>query len=294
MDSKHFNEQNLSTYKSYKNKISFKNLLDIHEDNNIIKCDDMNIEKEKFYYPKYANINFENFFENEYDKPLASKSTLYSYKPNLELSSNNFIEEELEQLNLVGNYKTNFFDISDKTKNILDQILNNKKKSDKYKTSNNEYKNKYNNMENNELDNLMIKYKSILIKKEEETPPIISQSTKNIIDKIKNIRNNKLDDYENNNNNNNIKLPLYSLKFKYEELEKRKFLIPIKYKIILKAFSSLEQAISLTKLNIYKKVLNSFDNLKNNIEKVTNHTFDYKMFQQILYIVPHFYILKYI
>jgi hypothetical protein len=40
--------------------------------------------------------------------------------------------------------------------------------------------------------------------------------------------------------------------------------------------------------------MNNFDNIRYSVESVTKHSFSFKILQQILYIVPHFYILKYI
>ena len=58
-------------------------------------------------------------------------------------------------------------------------------------------------------------------------------------------------------------------------------------------FNSLEQAINLNKITVNNK-LNTFDNIRTNVEYITGHSFSLQNLQQILYIVPHFYILKYI
>jgi Asp-tRNA(Asn)/Glu-tRNA(Gln) amidotransferase A subunit family amidase len=55
---------------------------------------------------------------------------------------------------------------------------------------------------------------------------------------------------------------------------------------------SLEQTICLNKMR-EKNQMNTFDIIRNSIENVTHHTFNMKILQQILYVVPHFYILKY-
>ena len=55
----------------------------------------------------------------------------------------------------------------------------------------------------------------------------------------------------------------------------------------------MEQTICLNKIR-EKNQLNTFDNIRNSVENVTKHSFNMKTLQQILYIVPHFYILKYI
>ena len=199
-------------------------------------------------------------------------------------------------MNLVDNIDLNdnkIYEISEKTKNIVEKILSNEKKVNFNIKSNNGYKNKDNNkINNNELDNILRKYNSILIKAKEKMPNI-SQNTKDIIQKLKILKNNKRDDIEkiNDDHINNTNLPLYSLRFKYEDLLKEvQFLIPIKYKIIIKSFSSLEQEISLSKIRKNKNGSNSFDIIRN----ITNHKFDLKILKQILYIVPHFYILTYV
>ena len=113
--------------------------------------------------------------------------------------------------------------------------------------------------------------------------------------KLKDDRKNRFDRPENTDKSFRSDSSLSILKFKYEELlaKPRELRLPIKYKQLFNTFLSLEQTISLNKVR-EKNQLNTFDNIRNNIENVTRHTFNMKVLQQILYIVPHFYILKYV
>ena len=54
----------------------------------------------------------------------------------------------------------------------------------------------------------------------------------------------------------------------------------------------MDQTISRNKIR-EKNKLNTFDNIRNVVENITKHLFNMKILQQILYVVPHFYILKY-
>ena len=90
-----------------------------------------------------------------------------------------------------------------------------------------------------------------------------------------------------------LSLAYYSLSFKYEELVKkpRELPIPLKYKKIYEMYSSLENFISLSKLN---RKSNTLTNFREYIKNIRNINFTIYNLKQILYIAPHFFIIKYI
>ena len=116
-----------------------------------------------------------------------------------------------------------------------------------------------------------------------------------IMKKLKEERKNRFDRPENTDKNFRSDSSYSKLRFKYEELlsKPRELRLPLKYKHLFNTFMSLEQTISLNKIR-EKNQMNTFDNIRNNVEYITRHAFNMKIFQQILYVVPHFYILKYI
>ena len=69
--------------------------------------------------------------------------------------------------------------------------------------------------------------------------------------------------------------------------------MPIIYKKLLDSFISLEKTINRNKKE-NKNNLNTFNNIRNILVSYTNKNFNINIFKQILYIVPHFYILKYV
>ena len=132
-----------------------------------------------------------------------------------------------------------------------------------------------------------------LLKKNE--PPKLSAKTLEIMEKLKEERKNRFDRPNNNYNKFRNNTSLSDIKYKYEELinKPRELRLPIKYKNLYQTFLSLEQTICLNKIR-EKNQLNTFDNIRKSVENVTKHSFNMKTLQQILYVVPHFYILKYI
>ena len=199
-------------------------------------------------------------------------------------------DEKIEGTSKNDNLK-NIFDLSNKTKNILKNIYNNK---------NNSKDNFIKNESKTILDNKnKVKYcftNEFNIKNINNTEiPKLSTKTLDIINKLKK---EKL---------NNIKIPeqinenitkddnsCFSFRYKYEELihKPRDLPLPINYKKLISSFSSLEQNISLNKIR-NSKTINTFDNIRKNIEIISNHNFDIIILKKILYIVPFFYILKY-
>ena len=122
----------------------------------------------------------------------------------------------------------------------------------------------------------------------------ISQKTLEIIKKLKEKRNNgkkselKKSIIKNSNSFTNLKM-------KYKEFlhNSRELRLPITYKELIDSFDSLEQTINRNKISS-KNIMNTFSNIKQSIESITHKTFTVNILKKILYIVPHFYILKYI
>ena len=200
--------------------------------------------------------------------------------------------------------KNNIFELSEATKNIINSIHNKKKEE------------KLNKICNKENDSTLMKIteeqnnknkKSYFIQKNANQintqfniqksiePPKLSAKTLEIMQKLKEERKNRFDRPDNDYKKFRSDSSFSDIKYKYEELlsKPRELRLPIKYKNIYQSFLSLEQTICLNKIR-EKNQLNTFDNIRNSVENVTKHSFNMKTLQQILYIVPHFYILKYI
>ena len=208
------------------------------------------------------------------------------------------------------NKSSSIFELSSKTKNILNQVLNKKREERQNKISNKENdssllldiesKNKgkkysfFDNSKKSSNSKLNNSFSDSIFGKKIE-PPKLSLKTIEIMKKLKEDRKNRFDRPENTDQSFRSDSSLSILKFKYEELlaKPRELRLPIKYKQLFNSFMSLEQTISLNKVRENNQ-MNTFDNIRNNIENVTRHSFNMKVLQQILYIVPHFYILKYI
>jgi hypothetical protein len=134
-------------------------------------------------------------------------------------------------------------------------------------------------------------------KKIKEKKIKLSTKTKEVIKKLKDIRNNRFD----NINNDESKKPTIrkssfsNLHIKYETLlqPSRELRLPISYKKILDSFIVLDRTLNRSKLSTNKSY-NNFGNIKNLIESYTHRNFTIETLKQILYIVPHFYIMKYI
>ena len=196
------------------------------------------------------------------------------------------------------------FELSSKTKSILTQVLNKKKEEKQNKISNkendstmlleSESKNKIKKLKNQKINNFFTT-DSILGNSKKVEPPKLSLKTLEIMKKLKEERKNRFDRPENTDKNFRSDSSFSKLRLKYEELlsKPRELRLPLKYKQLFNTFMSLEQTISLNKIRESNQ-MNTFDNIRNSIESVTKHTFNMKVLQQILYVVPHFYILKYI
>ena len=200
--------------------------------------------------------------------------------------------------------KEGLLELSEETKNIMNSILNKKREERLSKISNKENDSTF--MKSSEESNTLNKKNYFKAKNINQTdtqflmskklePPKLSAKTLEIMQKLKEERKNRFDRPENNYNKFRNNTSLSDIKYKYEELinKPRELRLPVKYKNLYQTFLSLEQTICLNKIR-EKNQLNTFDNIRNSVENVTKHSFNMKTLQQILYIVPHFYILKYI
>ena len=183
--------------------------------------------------------------------------------------------------------KNNVFELSARTKNIIEKISakKNKEKEQEKKRITNYFNLDYfsNNIRTNCNNN------------KKKSPPKLSSKTMEIIKKINEKRKNRFDRENNHEKTYNSRSSFSTLHLKYDELisEKRELRLPMKYKELLNHFNNLEHILNLNRIRGNNK-LNTFENIKLEIESMTHHSFNYKILKQILYVVPHFYILKYI
>ena len=234
------------------------------KDNNRINCKEITKD---IYFEENINKNFISLLNK---KRKQSNSRDKNFK---KIKNNNILDNIInikEDLNI--NNKNNIFELSEKTKNILKKIEA-KIKLDKNKHS---------------------KTLNITTCKN-NSPPKLSLKTFEIIQKIHEEKKNQFNKQSNTDKLYNNLNSSYNLHLKYDELlsTKRELRLPIKYKELLNTFNHLEQIINLNKIKNQSE-LNTFDKIKINIESMTNNKFDINIFKQILYIVPHFYIFKYI
>ena len=258
------------------------------------------ITKDNFIEDKLISLlNKKRKKSNSKDKDI-NKNKILKQKNNIENHNTNNNSNNKNILNEVMNIKEeekpqnkkNVFEISERTKSILEKITA-KKNREKQKQKESDLKkisNSYNIDYYIHKDNSNLNQKKI-------SPPKLSSKTMEIIQKINEKRKNRFDreKQENINKTHNRKTSFSTLHLKYEELisEKRELRLPIKYKELLNAFINMENTINLNKVNGNNK-LNTFENIKAGIESKAHHSFNLKILKQILYVVPHFYILKYI
>lgn len=269
------------------------------EDEKIIEFESHELKNKKIrpQYPKLKSTKDQKYnllnlkvCESRNSDGIESKSTQAFSKRSAyidtESKDNNNMEVEEEN-------KSKVFELSEKTKSILHQIITKRKEQKQNKISNKENDSTLfdssNKSKKNKLDLIL------LSKNKKVEPPKLSMRTIEIMKKLKEERKNRFDRPDNNDKSLRSDCSFTSMRFKYEELlsKPRELRLPIKYKKIFNIFLSLEQTICLNKIR-EKNQLNTFDNIRNNIENVTKHSFSMKELQQILYVVPHFYILKYI
>ena len=218
-----------------------------------------------------TNLNIKNLFNNNINKNILGNII-------------NIKEEEKDK-------NKNVFELSERTKSILEKITS-KKAKEKEKENENKKISKLYNL-NNSCNNLFNIRQNIENKK---SPPKLSLRTMEIIQKINEKRKNRFDRERLNTTDKkyNTKSSFSTLHLKYDELisEKRELRLPIKYKELFNAFNNMEHIINLNKIKGHNQ-LSTFENIKMGIESMTHHSFNLKMLKQILYIVPHFYIIKY-
>ena len=220
-----------------------------------------------------------------------------------EVKNNSIINKDknLTKGNKIRNadYSDNHFEISSKTKKILNKILSNKKKENEKKKIINQYnieENIFKKIKQNSIKNTNESTNNEhCIKNDKTSPPKLSAKTIEIMNQLKEERKNRFDSPEISDMEFYNKNSFSILHLKYDELisKKRELRLPIKYKELLNAFNSLEHVININKMRSPYK-MNTFENIKKSIEEMTHYSFNMKTLQQILYIVPHFYILKYI
>lgn len=220
---------------------------------------------------------------------LASKSTVWSIN-----------ETEPQSSSLKAG------DLSSKTKNIIYEILQKKKKKEKPFSKLMQTKilfgqdNSVRFSVDNSLGDISNKKRtskeSNNVTNSQEKPPELSSKAKEIIEKLKEERKNRFLREKEKDKNRQLSRSesSFSLRFKYEELiqKTRELPLPPKYKSLFNSFVALDQVINLNKIKAYQQIT-TIDFLKQSIESSTHRQFNLKTFQQILYIVPHFYIYKY-
>ena len=259
-------------------------------------------KKIKFLYPKPKPRKTQKTLNDlKYEKDRTgteSKSTqAFSKKIDdiLEISNKNNITTNEEN---PKEKKDDLLELSETTKNIINSIFNKKKEERLNKLSNKENDSsllKIPHEQNNKNKKNYFKIPDLQPQTPKKVePPKLSAKTFEIMQKLKEERKNRFDRPDNNYKKFRNDSSFSDIKYKYEELitRPRELRLPIKYKNLYNSFLSLENTICLNKIR-EKNQLNTFDNIRNNVENVTKHSFNMKILQQILYVVPHFYILKY-
>ena len=233
-------------------------------------------------------INLDENVENIKSNSQSSISTSTSH--------GNLVMNKINISTKVENKNPNLLNISKRTKGILDKINEKNRKAKLLgklikENENNLDKNRFigKKTRNTEANSLDQKFKEKKLK--------LSKKTKEVIKKLQDIRNNRFDDInsEELKNQNTRKSSFSNLHVKYETLlqPSRELRLPITYKKLLDSFISLERTLSRNNLSTNKH-LNNFSNIKDIIQSYTHKTFSIDTLKQILYVVPHFYILKYV
>ena len=308
--SKNLKITNLFKEKKKSNKrYTIKNDLGIDSDeekSKELESHDIKNKKIKFLYPKpkprKTQKTLQDLKYEKNSKGTESKSTQACSKKADNICANlDNIDADIKE---DKNKKNDIFELSEATKNIINSIHNKKKEEKLNKICNKE--NDYTLMKTTEEQNNKNKKNYFIQKNANQIntqfniqksiePPKLSAKTLEIMQKLKEERKNRFDRPDNDYKKFRSDSSFSDIKYKYEELlsKPRELRLPIKYKNIYQSFLSLEQTICLNKIR-EKNQLNTFDNIRNSVENVTKHSFNMKTLQQILYIVPHFYILKYI
>ena len=233
-------------------------------------------------------INLEENVDNQKSNSQSSNSTSAS-RVNIPLNKPILPNKVISQ-------NSSMFNISQRTKKILDKINEkNKKVKMQYKFT----KENQNNLDKNKFIGKKTKSLSSnnINKKGKEKKMKLSMKTKEMIKKLKDIRSNRFDDIHNNDSKKEIvrKSSFSNLHVKYETLlqPSRELRLPVSYKKLVDSFIALDRTLSRINLTTNKNY-NNFINIKNIIESYTHRNFSLETLKQILYVVPHFYILKYV
>ena len=233
-------------------------------------------------------INLEENVDNQKSNSQSSNSTSAS-RVNIPLNKPILPNKVISQ-------NSSMFNISQRTKKILDKINEkNKKVKMQYKFP----KENQNNLDKNKFIGKKTKSLSSnnINKKGKEKKMKLSMKTKEMIKKLKDIRSNRFDDIHNNDSKKEIvrKSSFSNLHVKYETLlqPSRELRLPVSYKKLVDSFIALDRTLSRINLTTNKNY-NNFSNIKNIIESYTHRNFSLETLKQILYVVPHFYILKYV
>ena len=251
----------------------------------------LNCSKEK-NFDESQNLNQEiiNLDENVENIKSNSQSSIST-----STSHGNLVMNKINISSKVENKNPNLLSISKRTKGILDKINEKNRKAKLLgklikDNDNNLDKNKFigKKTRNTEANSLDQKFKEKKLK--------LSKKTKEVIKKLQDIRNNRFDDINNDEpKNQSIRKSSFSnLHVKYETLlqPSRELRLPISYKKLLDSFVSLERTLNRNNLSTNKH-FNNFSNIKDIIQSYTHKNFSIDTLKQILYVVPHFYILKY-
>lgn len=233
-------------------------------------------------------INLEENVDNQKSNSQSSNSTSAS-RVNIPLNKPILPNKVISQ-------NSSMFNISQRTKKILDKINEkNKKVKMQYKFT----KENQNNLDKNKFIGKKTKSLSSnnINKKGKEKKMKLSMKTKEMIKKLKDIRSNRFDDIHNNDSKKEVvrKSSFSNLHVKYETLlqPSRELRLPVSYKKLVDSFIALDRTLSRINLTTNKNY-NNFSNIKNIIESYTHRNFSLETLKQILYVVPHFYILKYV
>ena len=233
-------------------------------------------------------INLEENVDNQKSNSQSSNSTSAS-RVNIPLNKPILPNKVISQ-------NSSMFNISQRTKKILDKINEkNKKVKMQYKFP----KENQNNLDKNKFIGKKTKSLSSnnINKKGKEKKMKLSLKTKEMIKKLKDIRSNRFDDIHNNDSKKEVvrKSSFSNLHVKYETLlqPSRELRLPVSYKKLVDSFIALDRTLSRINLTTNKNY-NNFSNIKNIIESYTHRNFSLETLKQILYVVPHFYILKYV
>ena len=232
-------------------------------------------------------INLEENIDNLKSNSQSSISTSTSH--------GNLVLNGVNNSAKIENKNSSMFSISKRTKGIFERVIENNKKA---KLLEKMAKEKENNLDKNRFIGKKIRNNdsNSLEPKAKEKKLKLSKKTKEVLKKLQDIRNNRFDDINNKEQNNQIRKSSFSnLHIKYELLlqPSRELRLPISYKKLLDNFISLDRTLNKKKLSSNKN-FNYFSNIKNIIESYTHKNFTIDTLKNILYVVPHFYILKYV